>query len=74
MKKTRFTEEQKAFADHIPWNECAQPKDIANAVVFLASDKSRYMTGEIIDVNGGLVMTNSKAQENYYAENCGFIF
>ncbi|MBA7573308.1 3-oxoacyl-[acyl-carrier-protein] reductase FabG [subsurface metagenome] len=30
--------------------------DIANAVVFLASSKSRYITGEIIDVNGGLLM------------------
>jgi len=49
-------ETNKAFADRIPWKQYAQPKDIANAVVFLASDKSRYMTGEIIDVNGGLVM------------------
>ena len=44
------------FAAHIPWKEYGQPEDIANAVVFLASDNSRYMTGEILDVNGGLVM------------------
>ncbi len=49
-------ETNKAFAAHIPWKEYAQPNDIANAVVFLASDASRYVTGEILDVNGGLVM------------------
>jgi len=49
-------ETNEAFAAHIPWKEYAAPEDIANAVVFLASDKSRYITGEIIDVNGGLVM------------------
>lgn len=49
-------ETNKAFAAHIPWKEYAQPKDIANSVVFLASNKSRYITGEILDVNGGLIM------------------
>jgi 3-oxoacyl-[acyl-carrier protein] reductase len=49
-------ETNKAFAAHIPWKEYARPEDIANAVVFLASDNSRYMTGEIMDINGGLVM------------------
>ena len=49
-------ETNEAFAANIPWKEYAHPDDIANAVVFLASEKSRYMTGEILDVNGGLVM------------------
>lgn len=49
-------ETNEAFAAHIPWKEYARPEDIAEAVVFLASDKSRYITGEILDVNGGLVM------------------
>ena len=56
MTKAWGNETNKAFADHIPWKEYAQPEDIANAVAFLASDKSRYITGEILDVNGGLVM------------------
>jgi len=49
-------ETNEAFAARIPWKEYAQPEDIANAVVFLASNKARYLTGEIIDVNGGLIM------------------
>ncbi len=44
------------FASNIPWKEYAKPEDIAEAVAFLASDRARYITGEILDVNGGLVM------------------
>jgi 3-oxoacyl-[acyl-carrier protein] reductase len=33
-----------------------KPEDIAEAVVFLVSDRARYITGEILDVNGGIVM------------------
>ena len=46
----------KDFADKIPFKEYAQPEDIAQAILFLASDKAKYITGEILDVNGGLVM------------------
>ena len=32
------------------------PKDIANIVVFLASEKSEYITGQVINVDGGMVI------------------
>ncbi|MSU01489.1 3-oxoacyl-[acyl-carrier-protein] reductase [Tissierella pigra] len=41
----------------IPLNTFGNPKDIANLVVFLASEKSDYITGQVINVDGGMVMT-----------------
>ena len=40
----------------IPSARLGQPKDIANAVLFLASDQSDYINGETIHVNGGMYM------------------
>ncbi|MFR0584559.1 SDR family oxidoreductase [Limosilactobacillus mucosae] len=37
----------------MPLNEVVKPVDIANMVAFLASDKARYVTGELITVAGG---------------------
>jgi 3-oxoacyl-[acyl-carrier protein] reductase len=37
----------------IPLARMGQPADIANAVVFLASEKSDYITGQVIVVDGG---------------------
>jgi len=41
-------------AQSIPLRRAGYPDDIANAVVFLASDQAAYITGETIGVNGGL--------------------
>ena len=38
----------------IPLKEEGNPEDIAEVVVFLASDKSRYITGSVVNVDGGL--------------------
>ena len=38
----------------IPLDRFGEPEDIANAVVFLSSDLSNYITGETIHVNGGM--------------------
>lgn len=40
----------------IPLGHLGDPKDIANAVCFLASDEARYMTGQTLHVNGGMAM------------------
>lgn len=40
----------------IPLARFGEPKDIANVVVFLASEDSRYMTGQTLHVDGGMVM------------------
>ncbi|HRD70063.1 MAG TPA: 3-oxoacyl-ACP reductase FabG [Legionella sp.] len=40
----------------IPMRKLGQAEDVANAVVFLASDSANYITGETIHVNGGMYM------------------
>jgi 3-oxoacyl-[acyl-carrier protein] reductase len=40
----------------IPLGEKGRPEDVANCALFLAGEDSRHVTGEIIDVNGGLFM------------------
>lgn len=45
-----------SYLEKIPLKEIGDPKDVANAVAFLISDEARYITGEILDVNGGMYM------------------
>lgn len=45
-----------SFKSQIPMGELGAPADIAEAAVFLASDKSKYITGASIEVTGGLYM------------------
>lgn len=40
----------------VPLKRLAEPEEIAQVVVFLASDKAAYMTGATVDVNGGAIM------------------
>ncbi|MED3894538.1 3-oxoacyl-[acyl-carrier-protein] reductase [Priestia aryabhattai] len=49
-------EVQAEMLKQIPLASFGQPEDVANAVAFLASDASRYITGQTIHVDGGMVM------------------
>ncbi len=40
----------------IPFRRVAQPEEIADAVLFFASDMARYVTGQVLSVSGGLTM------------------
>lgn len=53
-KLTEDVKEQ--MLKQIPLARFGEPSDIANVVVFLASDDSRYMTGQTLHVDGGMVM------------------
>jgi 3-oxoacyl-[acyl-carrier protein] reductase len=52
-----LTEEQKkAITEQIPLGRQGTDADIANAVLFLASNEAGYITGHVLDVNGGMLM------------------
>lgn len=52
-----LTDEQKSkITANIPTGTMGSPEDIATAVVYLASDEAKYMTGQTLHVNGGMAM------------------
>ena len=42
-----------ALGETVPLGRLAQPEDIADVVLFLASDDARYMCGSLVEINGG---------------------
>lgn len=51
-------EKLEARAASIRMGRIGDPQDVANAVLFLASDLSRYITGQVIGVDGGMALTS----------------
>jgi NAD(P)-dependent dehydrogenase (short-subunit alcohol dehydrogenase family) len=47
------TERKAAFLAAVPLKRAGTPEEIADAIVFVSSDKSSFMTGEVLRVNGG---------------------
>lgn len=48
--------QREAVLSVVPLKRIGEPTDVANLVVFLASDLSSYITGQVINVDGGMVM------------------
>jgi 3-oxoacyl-[acyl-carrier protein] reductase len=44
------------YINSIPQKRFGTPEDVANAVMFLSSDLAKYITGQILNIDGGLVM------------------
>ena len=49
-------EDKAAIVEDIPLQRAGTPQDVANAVAWLVSDKASYITGQVIPINGGLII------------------
>ena len=54
MLQSRPEKLKEAFVRAIPFRRFAQPKEIADAILFFASPRSDYITGQVMSVSGGL--------------------
>ncbi|NOZ50015.1 MAG: glucose 1-dehydrogenase [Chloroflexi bacterium] len=59
---------KKALFMRVPLKEIAQPEWIAAGVVFVASDDARYMTGQVLTLDGGYVMDGSLPGAEYWTK------
>jgi 3-oxoacyl-[acyl-carrier protein] reductase len=57
MTREMDASQREALAAQIPLARLGSPEDIAEAVAFLASSAAAYITGETLNVNGGMYMT-----------------
>lgn len=56
MTEVLNEQQRSAMMTQIPLSRAGTPEDIAHAVTFLASDQASYITGHVLDVNGGMYM------------------
>ncbi|MEL7604359.1 MAG: SDR family oxidoreductase, partial [Bacillota bacterium] len=45
-----------ALKDETPLQTIGTPRDVAEAILYLASDKANFVTGQVLGVNGGMVV------------------
>ena len=56
MTRAMTPEAQKALTGQIPLERLGSPQDVSNVVAFLASEQAAYITGQVLVIDGGLVM------------------
>lgn len=56
MMKSFSESDKDILKDETPLNALGSPEEIADAVSFLVSDKARFITGQVLSVNGGFVI------------------
>ena len=59
--QTKMTEQlddkqKQELLRHIPLGSLGTPRDVAEAVAFLASEEARYITGQVLNLDGGMAM------------------
>jgi NAD(P)-dependent dehydrogenase (short-subunit alcohol dehydrogenase family) len=67
MTSKRTPEQLAATAAKIPLGRWVMPEDVANAILFLASDEAAMCTGTALDVDGGILVSNGSNYEEYFA-------
>ena len=63
-------EVKKASAAQIPLGHFGKPEDIAKTVAFLASDDAAYITGQVIQVDGGMVSIGDRETSSCHRTWC----
>ena len=56
MNANLTSEDMSVLADETPLCRIGKPEEIANAVVFLATQDSSFVTGQILSVDGGFIV------------------
>ena len=56
MTKVLGESVQEEMLKTIPLGRPGDPQDVANAVLFFASEEAAYITGQVLNVDGGMVM------------------
>ena len=56
MTRVLSEDQRAAMLGQVPLKRLGEAQDIADSVVFLASDAAAYITGETLHVNGGMLM------------------
>lgn len=56
MTDTLTDKVKETISTSIPLKRLGKPSDVANLVAFLSSDSSNYITGQVINIDGGMVM------------------
>lgn len=67
MTSKRTPEQIAATATKIPLGRWVMPEDVANAILFLASDEAAMCTGTALDVDGGILVSNGSSYEEYFS-------
>lgn len=56
MTEQLSDEQRQEMLKHIPLATLGTPRDVAEAVAFLASDEARYITGHVLNIDGGMAL------------------